>query len=234
MAKSKEASNKIRSKGREKTGSLHNLGGAQDKRQDIQNMFKEIGFKGVSGTNNIDTTTLGAYAIALNGLEKEYGAISASKNPVFTTGNGTSLAAVFFKDTDPSSQFMAINSKSMGSIGSTLKVFRENEKSGWFAKTDGKITSQARQTITHEYGHMLSNALAAKNGTTATGFAIKAYREIRQIAQTKYGAKKGSSPSRYGSSSAEEFFAESFASYKSGSPNAYGKAIGDWLKNNKL
>ena len=93
---------------------------------------------------------------------------------------------------------------------------------------------EAAYSITHEYGHMLSNALAAKTGMTADGFSLKAYREISTIAMDKYGAKKGTSPSRYGSTSSAEFFAEAFASAHGGSPNAYGLAMLDWLKTNRL
>ena len=213
---------------------MHNLGGASDHREDVRGMFALAGFTDVTGTNGIDTAVLGAYAIALQNLEREYGAIGASENPVFTTGNGSAKAAVFYYDDNPSNQFMAINSDSMGSISKNLSEQRSSELSGWHAQTDGKITSQARYTISHEYGHMLSNALAAKQGMTASSFSTKAANEISSIARSVYGASKGSSVSTYGTHSAAELFAESFASYTSGSPNAYGKAIGDWLQNNTL
>ena len=38
----------------------------------------------------------------------------------------------------------------------------------------------------------------------------------------------------HGETNSNEFFAESFASLHSGRPNAYGKAMGDWLKTHKL
>ena len=37
-------------------------------------MFREVGFTDVTGTNGIDAAVLGAYAIALNRLEREYDA----------------------------------------------------------------------------------------------------------------------------------------------------------------
>ena len=105
---------------------------------------------------------------------------------------------------------------------------------GWHAATDGKITNQNGYTVRHEYGHMLSNALAVKNKMSTSSFTDKAKSEITHIARTKFGAKTGSLPSEYGDKDSFEFFAESFASLNSGNPNAYGKAMGEWLKKNKL
>ena len=218
-----------------KTGSMHNVGGASDRRADVQQAFREIGFDDVKGTNGIDSAVLGAYAIALNRLEREYGAIRASEAPEFVTGNSKNVkAAVFYEDNAPARQFMAINSDSMGMIGTNVRLQREAERRGFHAVTDGRITSEARYTITHEYGHMLSNALAAKNGMSASAFSDRAAGEIRRIAERKYGASSRDNVSRYGSSSSAEFFAESFASYHSGRPNAFGGAIGDWLKENRV
>ena len=84
-------------------------------------MFKEIGFTDVTGTNGIDAAVLGAYAIALNRLEREYGAISASDSPVFTTGNSTNTkAAVFYYEDRPSNQYMVISSDLMGTISTNV------------------------------------------------------------------------------------------------------------------
>ena len=221
--------------GRESTGSMHNVGGASDRRSDVQQAFREIGFADVKGTNGIESAVLGAYAIALNRLEREYGAIGASEAPEFVTGNSKNVkAAVFYEGDAPSKQFMAINSDSMGMIGTNVRLHRDAEKSGFHAATDGRITSEARYTITHEYGHMLSNALAAKNGMSASAFSDKAAGEIRQIANRKYGASSRDNVSSYGRTNNAEFFAESFASYRSGRPNAFGNALGDWLQENRL
>ena len=221
--------------GRERTGKMNNVGGASDRRPDVQQAFREIGFNDVKGTNGIETSVLGAYAITLNQLEREYGAIGASDNPEFVTGNGKNVkAAVFYYDDNPSDQILAIDSDAMGTIRANVNLHREAEKSGFHAPTDGRITSEAGYTITHEYGHMLSNALAAKNGMTASAFSDRAASEIRLIAESRYGASRSDSVSVYGSSRSSEFFAESFASFRSGAPNAFGRAMGDWLKSNRL
>lgn len=224
----------------EKTGGgLTNIGGAADRRADIQTMFvSELGFEEVSGTNRIPTATLGSYGIVLNELEREYGAIAASEGVVFTTANSRdaatgTLAAIYYNDSQPNNQFMVINSSKLSSTKQALKVQSESESTGWWPSTNGKITRRNGQIITHEYGHMLSNALAAQSGMTGSSFSLKAAQEITSIARSKYGASS-SSPSTYGGTNAAELFAESFASYRSGNPNAYGKAMGDWLQSNKL
>lgn len=221
--------------GASRTGSMHNVGGASDRRDDVQELFSRIGFGDVTGTNGIDTAVLGAYANALTNLEREYGAIGASDNPIFTTGNSsTTKAMVVYDDANPLSQSLVINSDMMGTISANVRLQRASESTGHHAATDGKITSEAYYTITHEYGHMLSNALAAKNGSTASSFSNRAASEIQRIAASRYGASSDSTVSGYGRTNSAEFFAESFASYRSGSPNAYGKAMGDWLRRNKL
>lgn len=217
---------------------LRNVGGAPDKRADIQKSFvDELGFKAVRGTNRIPTATLNSYAIALKKLEREYGAIAASENAEFVTGNGpigsSAIAAVYFQPSNPKNQFMAINTNYLGSTSQNLRTVRSGEQKGHFAQTDKKITRQNSYAVTHEYGHMLENALASKSGKGLASFETQARNEITEIAQKKYGAGN-SKVSGYGTSNAAEFFAESFASLHSGNPNAYGKALGDWLKSNKL
>ena len=63
---------------------------------------------------------------------------------------------------------------------------------------------------------MLSNALAARSGVSADVFGVRAQREIGEIARTRYGAARGSSPSRYRRTNSAEFFAEAFASARLG------------------
>jgi hypothetical protein len=213
----------------------HNLGGMPDKREDIRKSFiDELGFKEVAGTNSIPTATLNSYAIALKQLEREYGAIAASKNPKFLTFNSSdgTLAFVARSKADPSDQIMAINTSVLGKTKTNLATQRIGEKTGHSTKTDGKITSRNAYTVTHEYGHMIHNALASKHKMSVENFSEKAKKEIVGIAQKKYGAK--GSVSKYGNTNDREFFAESFASFRSGNPNAYGKAMGDWLKKNRI
>lgn len=231
-------SSSISTAGKEReTGSdLRNLGGAPDKREDIRKSFiDELGFADVTGTNKIPTATLNSYAIALKSLEQKYGAIANSDNPIFTTGNGSrTLAAVYWNVNNPADQFMAINTNVLGRTRSNLSTQRESESQGWTVSTNGKITKQNAAVVTHEYGHMLHNAMAAKQGVASRDFTAKAQQEITSIATSKYGAGKNTRVSEYGTKNSAEFFAEAFSSYNSGKPNAYGKAMGDWLKKNKL
>lgn len=211
-------------------GNISHAGGALDARSDVQQSFvNELGFKEVRGTNSIPTATLNSYAIALKGLERKYGAISASENPIFVTGaRGNTFAAVVHNPDNPANQFMVINSKVLGSTKVNLKSQASSERDGWSARTNGKITKRNAYTVTHEYGHMVHNVLVSQSGKSHETIS----KEVAFIAKSKYNAK--GSVSRYGSRNANEFFAEAFASYNSGSPNAYGKAIGDYLKRNPI
>lgn len=143
------------------------------------------------------------------------------------------MAAVYSNDVNPAKQFMAINANVLGSTRKNLDVQKRSEKNGHSAGTDGKITRRNGYVVTHEYGHLLHNALAAKNNTSKYNFTENAQKEITKIAKSKYKAGR-STVSKYGTKNSREFFAESFASLHSGKPNAFGKAMGDWLKYNKL
>lgn len=217
------------------SGSLRNLGGASDKREDIQKSFvDELGFEEVLGTNGIPTATLNSYAIALKQLEREYGAIAASEHPRFMTGNSEDgvIAAVYSRLDNPREQFMAINSNVLGSTPRNLETQRRAEQSGHHTATDGKITSRNAYSVTHEYGHMVHNVLAAQSGQASRDYTSRAQSEITAIAVSRYGAK--GSVSHYGTKNSNEFFAEAFASLHSGSPNAFGLAMGDWLKSHRI
>lgn len=103
---------------------------------------------------------------------------------------------------------------------------------------DGRLTSRAGYTITHEYGHLVQHALyqrALKNGYNGTeeAFRQRAFVSIASSAVRKYGAT-GKDLSNYGRNNAAEFFAESFANANLGAPNAFGRAMQDYLKSNPL
>lgn len=222
-------------KNRAASGTAYNFGGAPDRRQDVQDVFKTAGFEEVRGTNRMNTAILGFMANTLYDLEKQYGAIAASDAPIFATFNGTATGAVFYDDLHPSDQVMGVNAQKFQSVGQVKQSGIESERTKWHPKTDGKITSRMAATVTHEYGHMLMNALAAQSGMTSTAFNIMAEREVKRIARRKFKAAPFSSSSRYGrEGGAAEYLAEAFQSLHSGKPNAHGKAIGEWLKSHSL
>ena len=205
-----------------------------DGRSDIQTMFGEIGFKGVYGTDDMDTAVLGAYGIQLNQLERKFGAVSSTNTDVGMTRKADFVAAVSYEPTNPANQTLIFNLADMGSIKNATSQQRESEKAGWSMKTDGSLKSHARYTVTHEYGHILHNALytrARQRGYRGTRdqFVNEASKKISDIARGKYGGRKSGGISEYGKTNSREFFAEAFASSQLGKPNAVGMAMSDWL-----
>lgn len=212
----------------------------------------ELGFKDASAIANLareggGMALLGAQARKLKQLEDRYGAIHQSDTGMFgdmkslTLGaSGNAIAWVAHRKGSERAQRLELNSEYYGNSRKLFGAQRDGESSSWNAKTDGKVTSRATYSITHEYGHMLANVMTAKSNDraranferpkTSAQFTASAKRTIVSTAVKKYGAKKGDVVSRYGSSSSAEFFAEAFASAHSGSPNAFGKAMQDWLK----
>lgn len=205
-----------------------------DQRKDINTMFVgELGFKAVQGTNGLDTAVIGSMGVQLNNLERRYGAIGVEPNNMVLQGvaNTDFNAAV-----SRGNKTLYIDVGNMDSISNIVKGKRNAEKSGWSMPTDGSVKSHARYTITHEYGHILQNSMyskAVKSGYKGTQdeFARNASNEIIKIAQTKYGGSQ-KDLSTYGAKNTAEFFAESFANANLGNPNALGKAMNDYLKNN--
>lgn len=89
----------------------------------------------------------------------------------------------------------------------------------------------ANYIINHEYGHYVENYLMKKNGTSQA----KITRDIIRIAKTRYNMPESELPktlSKYGAKNNAEFFAECFANARGGRPNALGKAMNDYLREN--
>lgn len=213
-----------------------NVGGSPDSRKDIVTLANMAGFTEVLGTQDIGTQSLGFYIRAIGSLEKEYGALKAV--PTTLAGadfSGNTLAAA---GANSKSATLLLGRSPMGSAIRVAKTQTAMEKTNWAMPTDGKLSSRAKATVTHEYGHLLQDALyqkAVAKGYTGTKaqHAAEIFKTIKDTAKTKYGAN-GKSLSRYGHSNAYEAFAESFASLNGGNPTAFGKALGDYLKANKL
>lgn len=213
----------------------HNVGGPRDVRKDVSELAKMAGFAGALGTDSIGKQSMSSYMTAIGRLEKEYGALKAVPTTVAgADGKGFHAAAA----TGPGGATLILNRASMGNAARHARETARESAAGFKMPTNGKLTSNARYTVTHEYGHLLQNALyqkARKSGYNRSQrqFAAKAYRDISRTAAKKYGAT-GKSLSKYGKTNAFEAFAESFASLHSGAPTAYGKAMADYLRKNKL
>lgn len=178
---------------------------------------------------------MGAYLSAISNLEREYGALNAVPTEIMGADGRGFYAAAGHSD---KAAVLILNRGHMANAAAHARSQKKDEADGFKMPTDGKLTSLANYTVKHEYGHLLQNALYQKakaNGYSGTEgqFAASAYNEIERTARKKYGATSGSL-SRYGHTNSKEAFAESFANLNSGSPNAFGKALGEYLSNNKL
>lgn len=215
---------------------IKKVGGWTDKRDGIHKIFEETGFSNVVGLNDMDTAVLGAYGIALNRLEKKYGALGTMEEfPVVGMDSKTAVAAVRY-DGQGNANGLLLNRKLLGNISSVNASQELNSNMGWSMPTDGKLTSKARYAVTHEYGHILETALWKRDKANGKNVpegthARQVKDQIIKIAQTKYGGSQ-KDLSQYGASNSYEFFAEAFASANSGNPTAIGKAMDDYLKAN--
>ena len=196
-------------------------------RPDIRQLFiNELGFKELYGTGDVPTAQLGALAIQLKKSEKTYKTLSSNKVYLSVTNKpGVKGAAALMKD---GSMVMFVNPSAHSSVSGYRKSLRQEQKSGFKTRTDGRVTNDFSYTVRHEYGHLTEYTIMKKSGKSAS--TIRS--EVQSIAAKKYGAKS-SHPSKYGSTNDYEYFAESFASMTGGSPNVQGKALRDWFKRGK-
>lgn len=193
-------------------------------RKDIRQLFiNELGFKELYGTGSVPTAQLASLAIQLKKSERLYKTLADNKVYMSVTSKpGVKGAAAQMRD---GSMVLFINPSAHSSVSGYRSSLRSEQRSGFKVPTDRRVTNDFSYTARHEYGHLTQFSIMSKSGKGAGQIR----NEVQSIARKKYGAR-GSSPSRYGSTNAHEFFAESFASLSGGKPNAYGKALSDWLK----
>lgn len=207
-------------------GSLY-ISSKVETRKDIRQLFiNELGFKELYGTNNIPTAQLGALGIQLKKLEQKYGVLSDGKVYLSVTNKpGAKGAAMMTKD---GSMVLFVNPSAHSSVSGYRNSLRREQRSGFKTATDGRVTNDFSYTARHEYGHLLQFQTTSNTGKSAGQIR----NEVQSIARKKYKASS-KSPSRYGATNVYEYFAESFASATGGNPNAHGKAMNDWLRNNR-
>ena len=196
----------------------------KETRPDIRRLFiDELGFKELYGTGSVPTAQLGALGIQLKKSERLYKTLAKNKVYLSVTNRaGVKGAAAQMRD---GSMVLFVNPSAHASVSGYRASLRGEQASGFKTQTDRRVTNDFSYTARHEYGHLTQFSISNKTGKSAG--QIK--NEVQSIAKRKYGAKSAN-PSGYGSANSHEFFAESFASMTGGRPNAYGKALGDWLK----
>lgn len=197
----------------------------KEKRADIRKLFiDELGFQEMYGTNKIPTAQLAALAIELKKHEKTYNVIKNEKVSFFGF-NKEGTRGVAIKTSD--GLYLGVNAKIHSSVTNQRKSIKEEQRTGFKVKTDGRVTKDFTQTARHEYGHLLQYQITSKTKKSDTQIR----KEVNKIAKTKYNSNT-LDPSGYGAKNHAEFFAESFSSMTGGNPNAQGKALKDWIKKN--
>lgn len=205
---------------------------------DLQNKYGLIGFQKIYGGDEVQNAVLGSYADQLARLEKRFGAINGSVKPsvIVTNERGTGeIAAVGFNPLNPADQTLYLNAAYLGRISSATATTKASTASGWSAQNAGDLRANAYYSVTHEYGHMLHNQMYAK--AKAAGFSgsreqfvAKCNAEVEKIARERYGVKRRTEVSKYGTSNGREKFAETFASSQLGGRTGMAKAMRYWLK----
>ena len=218
---------------------VSNVGGSRDRRDDVRRMFEMSGFSDVRGLDGMDTAVIGSYAITLQNLEGQYGAVEKIGGRIEVLGmdSASAIAAVRL-DYNDTANALLLNRNALSSISGRSKAQRSAEASGWLMPSGGDVRSLSQYAVTHEYGHLLQNAYfqrdrKSNSGLTEGRHARSQANQILRIAKNKYGATQ-KDVSTYGSRNSNEFFAEAFANAHSGNPNAIGKAMNDWLRQNRL
>ena len=210
-----------------------------ESRSGVIELFDRYGMR-VRDTGAFPAAVIGAYAIALNELDKKFGVIKEMDVAVVGAGAGDmskagAVAEVQRYPNAPFMQTLRLNQDALSNVTKANEVARNAQSMNWWLKTAPDIKSVSRQVVTHEYGHILENYLALKqrqanpSGFSHNVFAMKARSEILNIARSRYNFA-WSDMSQYGKTNQYEFFAEAFMNSQSGRPNSVGKAMNDWLK----
>lgn len=195
-----------------------------ERRSDLVTLAKRAGFVEIVGTQDFDTAVAGAYLNHLGGLERKYGAIGSTPT-IFAAAGGSGFYGAAGDTTD--GRMALILHKQMGKLPNFTDKQRNEQAKGYTSATDGKITSVANYTVTHEYGHLLHASLAKRTGKSE----LQLSKEVQSIAEKKYGGSN-KNVSGYARTNYQEFFAEAFASSQLGAPNPSGKAMLDFLAQN--
>lgn len=195
-------------------------------RPDIRQLFiNELGFRELYGTEEIPVAQLASLAIELKKDEKYMHTLRDNKVSLSVTHKGgVKGAAANYGD---GSMMLFVNPNYHTSVSNSRKILQGEIKSGYKTATNNTPTKNFTYTARHEYGHLTQFSITRKTGKSASQIRS----EVQSIAKNKYKAKSAN-PSGYGATDQYEYFSESFASMTGGKPNAHGKALRDWLKQN--
>lgn len=221
-------------------------GGAEGGIIDVEEALTKIGFERVdpSFIKNVNKDFQVSITDQLATLENRFHAISNSNKPVISADlKGGSTACVRSELNNPENQKLILSSRQFKNRKRHIEDRRKDVESFFCMPCNTDDETLSRYVVTHEYGHMLENSIAAQDmkGTINTFPRLtERYREqIEKIARTidsGYDKNKSKYLSRYVRESTpyghknEEFFAECFANSQLGQPNVLGQAMLQWLE----
>ena len=202
----------------------------RQKNKELIGLLKtEAGFSDVKGFTNYETESLAAITEALVDLEETYGAIRATKGDGAPTPKLSSTNAQgyhgkvggFMIGGKPHLN-MFLRRDTHVNADENARIHKAEQDRGEKSRTDGSRKALLQSTVVHEYGHLLHYAISDSKMVTTGNMRSR----ISSLAGTT------EPPSRYAGSSASEYFAESFLSYRLGGSNmhAAGKGMGEYLK----
>lgn len=213
---------------------------------DIENRLHNIGFNTIDPSffKNVNTDMQKSITDQLTYLENKFRAISNSNKPSLSADlKGGATACARSELNNPQNQKLMLSSRDFKNRKKHISNRRKDVESFYCMPCNVDDETLSRYVVTHEYGHMLENIIAARDmkGTINTfPRLIERYQEqIEKIARTidpDYDKNKSLYLSTYVREEApyghkhNEFFAECFANSQLGQPNVLGQAMLQWLE----
>ena len=214
--------------------------------EEIISALQGLGFSKVDESffKNTDEILRMSITDQLQILESKFHAIGSSNAPTISANlKGGATASVKSELNNPENQNLSLSVRDFRNNKRHISARRKEVEDFFCMPCDTDDNTLSRYVITHEYGHMLENSIAAQDmkGTINTFPRLtERYREqIEKIARTidpDYDNNKSGYLSSYAREECsyahknEEFFAECFANSQLGQPNVLGQAMLQWLE----
>ena len=208
--------------------------------QEIEEALKEIGFKGVDASffKKVDKQMQLSIVDQLKILEDRFHAIGNSARPIIIADQkGDVVASVRYPFSNPDDQRLRLSATLFKSRQKHISARLNDLDKHYCMPCNEDDETLSRYAVTHEYGHMLENIIAARDmeGTIythrhLTGLYKDQIEKIARELDDHYDQNKSLILSDYGSENNLEFFTECFANSQLGKPNVLGQAMQIWLE----
>lgn len=196
------------------------------------NMLKDLGFvRGGGYLSDLDSEVMKETYNALAALEERFGVVSKADKVTFGVEASEEGTHAYTRGSFLFPGEMDFVLSTRYTAQQNDETIRRKSAEGYSVQYDAGRYTGTHYLVAHEYGHMVENVINRNSKVNSpSGYYMAAEQRkmrILEIARTKYGSSDGMS--EYGSSNANEFFAEAFANSQLGKPNAIGRAMNDFL-----